>query len=211
MSNSKTIAMIKLLAQSMPENIQYKTVEMIQTGSAEFISKYGIDSYMYALKDIDEGTQVVYCVDGEPTENVATIIEYVGDGKSTNVDVRFEIDGNSMRMSAHNFAKTFRTLPCADLEEATVRALARSYALGKWLSENTDIADEVGCDGCDDCTECGDSASEGFGESGIVPEAPSAIEELLEKGATPDTESRKTAKQESASKLLETVLGQLLR
>lgn len=208
MSDSKTIAMIKMIAQSMPEHIQLKTVEMTQTGSAEFISEYGIDSYMYALKDLDEGTQVVYCVDGEPTEHVATIIEYVGDGKSTNVDVRFEIDGNSMRMSAHNFAKTFRTLPCVDLEEATVRALARGHALGKWLTENTDIADEGDCDGCSDCDA---SAGEGFGESGIVPEAPSAIEGLLEKGAKPDTETRQTAKQEAANELLEAVLGQLLR
>ena len=194
----KTIFACKMMAEAMPEHLQEKLVTSTTLGSAEFIGDYGIDAYMFALKDADEGTQVLYCEDGEPTGDVATIIEYVG-GQNTNVTVRFEINGQNMRMSAHDFARSFRTMPCSDSNEAATRALVRGYFLGKWMSENGVVTED----------EEADAMIEMLGEAGIIPEAPQSDlpKGLLAKAQLESTEEAKpSARQSQAAELARAVL-----
>lgn len=199
----KTIFACKVMAEAMPEHLQEKLVTSTTLGSAQFIGDHGIDAYMFALKDADEGTQVLYCEDGEPTGDVATIIEYVG-GQYTNVTVRFEVNGQNMRMSAHDFARSFRTMPCSDSNEAATRALVRGYFLGKWLRENGVVTD-------DEEAEVG-AFVEKLGEAGIIPEAPqSDLPKSLLAKARPETseEAKPSARQSQAAELARAVLQDL--
>lgn len=196
----KTIFACKMMAEAMPAHLQEKLVTATTLGSAEFIGDHGIDAYMFALKDADEGTQVLYCEDGEPTGDVATIIEYIG-GQNTNVTVRFEINGQNMRMSAHDFARSFRTMPCSDSNEAATRALVRGYFLGKWMRENGVVTD-------DEEAEAG-AFVEMLGEAGIVPEAPqSDLPKSLLAKAQPESaeEAKPSARQSQAAELARAVL-----
>lgn len=196
----KTIFACKMMAEAMPEHLQEKLVTSITLGSAQFIGDHGIDAYMFALKDADEGAQVLYCEDGEPTGDVATIIEYIG-GQYTNVTVRFEVNGQNMRMSAHDFARSFRTMPCSDSNEAATRALVRGYFLGKWLRENGVVTDDEEAE-VDDFVEK-------LGEAGIIPEAPQSDlpKSLLDKARLETSEEVKpSARQSQAAELARAVL-----
>lgn len=196
----KTIAACKMMAEAMPEHLQKKLVAATTLGSAEFIGDHGIDAYLFALKDADEGTQVLYCEDGVPTGDVATIIEYIG-GQNTNLTVRFEINGQNMRMSAHDFARSFRTMPCSDDNEAATRALVRGYFLGKWMRENGVVTDAEEAEA--------DALIEKFGEAGIIPEPPQIDlpKSLLAKAQPESTEEAKPSERQSqAAELARAVL-----
>ena len=196
----KTIAACKMMAEAMPEHLQEKLIVATTLGSAEFIKDHGIDAYLFALKDADEGTQVLYCDDGEPTGDIATIIEYIG-GQNTNVTVRFEINGQNMRMAAHDFARSFRTMPCADSNEAATRALVRGYFLGKWMRENGVVTD-------DEVAEA-DAFVEKLGEAGIIHEPPqSDLPKSLLAKAKPETteETKPSVRQAQAAALARVVL-----
>lgn len=196
----KTIDSCKMMAEAMPEHLQEKLVVATTLGSAEFIKDHGIDAYLFALKDIDEGTQVLYCEDGVPTGDVATIIEYIG-GQNTSLTVRFEINGQNMRMAGRDFARSFRTMPCSDSNDAATRALVRGYFLGKWMHENGIVTD-------DEVAEA-DAFVEGLGEAGIIPEPPhSDLPKSLLAIAQPESteESKPSERQSQAAEIARAVL-----